>query len=230
MIATVVAIAIVCLPLLRYRVTYLLIGSCCLVGFLGLTYIESTKGLDALLEKVLLSSSKSGSLREITSLTGRTEIWQESIRLISQSPLLGYGGGSSARILVEYSGHSHNILLETALLYGVISASLVTLLLCLNIKDAIYCKIPMIPEFTAFVVILGMVESPMVGMPADPILALWFAAIFARPLQLLEARLRAESGTPAEANAVSPTAGTAQQTEAQPTAGQAAGQTRPALA
>jgi O-antigen ligase len=83
----------------------------------------------------------------------------------------------------DRSGHAHNMLLETALLYGIPIAIVVAALLCLNIKDSICSKIPMLPAITAFIVVLGMVESPMVGMPADPLLALWLAALFARPLE-----------------------------------------------
>ena len=187
-IATVLAIGIVCLPLLKIRSIYLLIAAVFLAGAASLLYVESTSGLDLFLEKTLLKTSKSGSLREITSLTGRTEIWQESLKFIRSSPLLGHGGGSSAKIMFEHSGHAHNMLLETALLYGIPITLVVATLLMLNIKDSFCSRIPMIPEFTVFVVVLGLVESPMVGMPADPILALWLASIFAKPLQELEQR------------------------------------------
>ena len=191
-IATVVAIGIVCIPLLKYRHTYLAIAGAVCVVFAAMIYIELDSGTDLFLQKTLLKTTKSGTLREITSLTGRTEIWQESLKHIRSSPLLGHGGGSSSKIMFEHSGHAHNLLLETALLYGIPVTIVVATLLLLNIRDSVYSKIPIIPEFTAFVVILGMVESPMVGMPADPILALWLATIFAYPLQMLEAETTAK--------------------------------------
>jgi len=185
-VATALAIGIVCLPLLKLRWIYLVIAGLFVALAASLLYIESTAGLDLFLEKTLLKTSKSGSLQEITSLTGRTEIWEESIKHIRSSPLIGHGGGSSAKIMFEHSGHAHNMLLETALLYGIPITLVVVTLLMLNIKDSFCSRIPMIPEFTVFVVVLGLVESPMVGMPADPILALWLASIFAKPLQELE--------------------------------------------
>lgn len=185
-IATVLAIGVVCLPLLNVRSIYLLIAGLFVAIAATSLYIESTSGLDLFLEKTLLKTSKSGSLQEITSLTGRTEIWQEAIHHISSSPLIGHGGGSSAKIMFEHSGHAHNMLLETALLYGIPITLVIATLLMLNIKDSFCSKIPMIPEFTVFVVVLGLVESPMVGMPADPILAMWLASIFAKPVEEME--------------------------------------------
>ncbi len=185
-IATVLAIGVVCLPLLNVRSIYLLIAGLFVAIAATSLYIESTSGLDLFLEKTLLKTSKSGSLQEITSLTGRTEIWQEAIHHIRSSPLIGHGGGSSAKIMFEHSGHAHNMLLETALLYGIPITLVIATLLMLNIKDSFCSKIPMIPEFTVFVVVLGLVESPMVGMPADPILAMWLASIFAKPVEEME--------------------------------------------
>ncbi len=185
-IATAIAIGIVGLPLLKYSTTYLAIAGVTFAVFASMIYIELNSGTDLFVQKALLSSTKSGSLREITSLTGRTEIWQEALKHIRSSPIVGHGGGSSSKIMFEHSGHAHNLLLEAALLYGIPVAFVIAALLLLNIRDSIYSKIPVIPEFTAFVVILGMVESPMVGMPADPILALWLATIFAPPLKTLE--------------------------------------------
>jgi exopolysaccharide production protein ExoQ len=192
-IATACAIIVFCLPLLRDRMTHLMIALAVLASACGLLIVEATQGTDWFLKKQLLSITKSGDLTELTSLTGRTEIWAEACRLILQRPWLGFGGGTSAVVMVEQSGHAHNMLLETAILYGIPAALIVLALLFVNIKDSIYGSIPMIAEVTTFVVLLGMVESPMVGMPADPLLGLWLACIFARPLASLERHVRNEN-------------------------------------
>ncbi len=189
-IGTAIAIAVFCLPLLRDRGTYALAA----VGVLFLASIgiilEAWVGLDFLIQRLLPSATKSGDLSELTSLTGRTDIWRESIHYILERPLIGYGGGTSAKIMFEHSGHAHNMLLETALLYGIPAALIVAGLLAINIKDSIEGKIPMVPEITTFLVLLALVESPMVGMPADPLLGLWLACLFAKPLMRLEQEVR----------------------------------------
>jgi O-antigen ligase len=185
-VATFVAIAVFCLPLLRARATYVVIAAT-LIAFAGTLFaIDALVGFDYFMERNLLATTKSGDFSELTSLTGRTEIWSESWRFIMQRPWTGYGGGTSAKIMHEHSGHAHNMLLETAILYGIPAALLVAALLCLNIKDSIDGRIPLIPEITAFLVLLAIVESPMVGMPADPMLGLWLACLFARPLAVIE--------------------------------------------
>lgn len=66
----------------------------------------------------------------ITSLSnyGRFEIWTYAIKLIIEKPIWGWGSGSFP-ILFEleasqYKGHSHNLLLELGLSFGVITALL----------------------------------------------------------------------------------------------------------
>jgi exopolysaccharide production protein ExoQ len=189
-IATLCAILVFCLPLLRQRVTYLLVA-CGLMAVAAVVFtIDATIGIDLFIQRALPSVTKSGDLSELTSLTGRTEIWSESWRFILERPWTGYGGGTSARIMHEHSGHAHNMLLETALLYGIPAALIVATLLCINIKDSIDGRIPMVAEITAFLVLLAFVESPMVGMPADPLLGLWLACLFARPLDTMERQVR----------------------------------------
>lgn len=66
---------------------------------------------------------------ELTSLTGRTEIWEESIRLSEQRPLMGYGAfaakaalGQSfeeSRLATE-AADGHNLVLNTLLTQGLV--------------------------------------------------------------------------------------------------------------
>ena len=69
--------------------------------------------------------SRSGSTEEITSLTGRTAIWDAVLVLSAERPWIGYGYGSSIFLLpqneslVGFSvGHAHNLFLQLLLTTG----------------------------------------------------------------------------------------------------------------
>ncbi|MGH9870462.1 MAG: O-antigen ligase family protein [Candidatus Polarisedimenticolia bacterium] len=71
---------------------------------------------------------------ELLSFTGRTQIWEHAIYLISQKPLLGWGYVSGSRTgFLSLAGmwsatHSHNVLLEVLVNLGLLGAlTLITL-------------------------------------------------------------------------------------------------------
>lgn len=195
--ATAVGVVIFAWPLLRDRATYFLAAiSVCLVAG-GALFIESTQGIDFFLSRHVLKTTKSGDMQEITSLTGRTEIWEAAIGHIKASPWFGYGGGTSSNVMIDYSGHAHNIYLETALNHGIPTALLFVVLTLFTLKDALSGRIVVLPEMMAFILVLGMVESPIVGMPSDPLLCLWHCCIFLGPYQYLTQKSEGTANTPA---------------------------------
>ena len=94
------------------------------VMFVGLVYIDPT---------MLSGMSRSGNMEEITSFTGRKYIWDYAIKLIGQSPVTGYGYGSTwyifreaAPILDRFTNgyvfpHSHNLYLQIMLNGGIVA-------------------------------------------------------------------------------------------------------------
>lgn len=77
---------------------------------------------DQILLKVV---SRSGGADELTSLTGRTEIWYTVLKLIEQRPWTGFGYASSVFVLPEYANsigfatsHAHNLALQLLLTTG----------------------------------------------------------------------------------------------------------------
>ena len=78
------------------------------------------------LETIMSMLSRSGDAREITTATGRTHIWETSIDLIGQKPLLGWGFTSTKEILPEHAheiGHApqstHNLYLQMLFTMGI---------------------------------------------------------------------------------------------------------------
>src|SRR5690606_10471338 len=78
-------------------------------------------GQDTLLKAV----SRSGTVGEVTSFTGRTEIWYTVLKLAQVQPWMGYGYGSSVFVLPEHTdaigfstSHAHNLFLQLLLTTG----------------------------------------------------------------------------------------------------------------
>lgn len=76
-------------------------------------------------DDVLKLLSRSGSLDEMTSMTGRTEIWYAVVKLTEAKPFMGYGYGSSVFVLPEHeravgflTSHAHNLALQLLLTTG----------------------------------------------------------------------------------------------------------------
>jgi len=81
----------------------------------------------------------------------RIEIYKSALEIIKENPFFGIGAGSFSEILFSntnfWKGHSHNLLLELSLSYGlpatIILFIIISIILCLSMKK-IYSKAPII--------------------------------------------------------------------------------------
>lgn len=117
-------------------------------------------------EFLLKSVSRSGDVGEVTSMTGRTEIWYGVLKLVELQPLTGYGYASSVFILPQHineigftTSHAHNVILQLLLTTGWIGVVLFTLsVIGVIVRASVsqdrttYCMI-------AFVLLNGITES-----------------------------------------------------------------------
>ncbi|MFM7564933.1 MAG: O-antigen ligase family protein, partial [Planctomycetota bacterium] len=87
--------------------------------------LSTQPGLGQKLNQRLINLvSKSGTTEELTSGTGRSEIWGASVRLIAQRPLTGYGAATSKDLLAEYTRYTHNMMLNVGLSGGILPMAL----------------------------------------------------------------------------------------------------------
>jgi O-antigen ligase len=85
-------------------------------------------------DQVLMLLSRGGSMDEVTSMTGRTEIWYAVAKLAEAKPLMGYGYGSSVFVLPQHereigflTSHAHNVALQLFLTTGWVGVALFAL-------------------------------------------------------------------------------------------------------
>ncbi|MEM1398444.1 MAG: O-antigen ligase family protein [Pseudomonadota bacterium] len=117
-------------PFGRHSILISLVGG---LFILPLGYFLIEQGVT---DAFLAGFSRTGRAEEISTLTGRLEIWEVVFRLISEKPFLGHGIGSGVVILPEvFEGtdwdivHSHNLAIHTAFSIGVLGSIAFTLLI-----------------------------------------------------------------------------------------------------
>ena len=134
-------------------------------------------GDQAIANSILSAGTKTGDVSELTSATGRTDIWAETIRLIVQQPLTGYGLSSAPSLLEKFSFRTHNTILHLTLAGGVIAGAAIICLLMWNLIFGLSSKEPMIRSISAFVLISGIFEDTVVDTFASPITLLWLITL-----------------------------------------------------
>lgn len=142
--------------------------------------------------------SKSGDTSELTSATGRTDIWAKTIELIGERPALGYGAATSKVLLQDYSMHTHNLILNVALSTGVFGG-LLAIWMCLErLLRMMVARHPIADALVVFILVNGLFEnvifSNLAGLPT----ILWIVAL---ALPTIEAVKYAEQN-PRKANKI----------------------------
>jgi O-antigen ligase len=113
--------------------------------------------------------SRSGNANEVTSLTGRSEIWAVVIQKWLQQPIYGYGYTSALSILpldprlFHAAAHTHNMLLELLFSGGLILVAL--FLLGLGATIVHICRLGAVNEaaLVAFFLVRGLTEPTPFG-------------------------------------------------------------------
>jgi O-antigen ligase len=145
---------------LRRRYTpYLLIGGAIVVTIIALFAINDSDHLFRLL-------SRSGSLVEIETGTGRAQIWSLVIKLAQSSFWTGRGYASTVFILPDYTDytghappHAHNMWLQIWLTTGMIGVILFSLAFVSQAIQAIRDKDGLSLTFMSFIMLDGITES-----------------------------------------------------------------------
>ena len=130
------------------------------IGFLSVVFLLIMTGSEgALGEKVVGSVAKTGDASELTSGTGRAEIWAETIRLIKEKPLTGYGIGAAQDLLDEFSQSAHNMVLHAGMISGVGGMLMMLALIIYLIRIGFRGKNRIVAAIAMLLVVSGMLED-----------------------------------------------------------------------
>jgi len=109
------------------------IGTFVMLTVLGLASVFALFAVgkeQRLVEKVVGLVAKSGSLQELTTATGRTDIWAEASKFVAQRPLTGWGLNSGPALLPNHSQATHNAVMNASLSGGIFAG---LAMLCLQL-------------------------------------------------------------------------------------------------
>ena len=63
-------------------------------------------------------------------------------------------------------------------LFGIPAALCLIVLLCINIYESVQNRVFFVRTFTSYLLVLGLVESPLFGLVPDPMMCIWMACVF----------------------------------------------------
>jgi exopolysaccharide production protein ExoQ len=127
--------------------------------------------------------SRSGSLDEVMSATGRTRIWPVVIELWSQTPFLGRGFGAALYILPTHpdlfraAAHAHNLYLEQLFSGGIIGLGLFACGIVMTIAVAWRTKAAHEFSFMVFFLVYGLTEPVISGPVSFPLIMLFLVIV-----------------------------------------------------
>lgn len=153
-----------------------------MIAIVTLMFFVATGDAGEFLDKGLQSLSKSGESDELTSATGRSEIWAYGLKEFWRQPLTGYGYGSARFVMDEHSFHCHNIVINALLQTGIVAGLCIFSLLLYLARRFFRGADFFMRAFIPFFLIGGLVES-LIYSPAPAIeMAVFFAIIAWKPM------------------------------------------------
>jgi O-antigen ligase len=122
-------------------------------------------------DNFIQSQSRSSSLDEITTLTGRTLIWSEAVQLIADKPIAGYGFNAGQIALEKnYSTpfgwttrSAHNFILQMGLDLGLIGILLILLGVVYTFYKSTRFDYPLASAILLYCIIVSLVERGFSG-------------------------------------------------------------------
>jgi len=140
-----------------------------LLGTLAILVISTQVDIGAKIKEKMILASKSGDADELTSATGRAEIWAYTIKKIKERPLIGYGATTSKYYLADYSQYTHNMVLNVAFSTGIIGGFAMLMMILGRIRAMTTVSHPLADGIVVFIIINGLFENVMFsilcGMP-----------------------------------------------------------------
>jgi O-antigen ligase len=121
-------------------------------------------------DAILAGVSRSGSVDEITSGTGRTRIWAVVLDLWTQRPLFGYGAGSAKFILpvhpllFEAAAHAHNLYLNILFAGGLVGLGLFLTAVVTATRAAWRRGLHSVIALLLFLLVYGITEPTIGGI------------------------------------------------------------------
>ena len=126
------------------------------------------------------SFTRSGDIDEITSVTGRADIWEYVIEKIGERPLCGYGPGS-AKVLLEEKDmllHTHNVILSLGVVGGVVCAFCGLMMFLQQLSISFSGRYRLAALISLVIIMNSLTETPIFDYVPGAPTVLWLIAVF----------------------------------------------------
>ncbi len=137
-------------------------------------------------EDTFAALSRSGDAQEISSFTGRTEIWRYTLACIAEAPVVGYGCGCCRFPMCRFEEfpvtHAHNVLLNVMVNAGVVGGLLLVAMFLTQMSQ-MFAKPSLFPDMLLVtVLVFGFTDNSLFAVVPDAPTFLWIVAMVWRPL------------------------------------------------
>lgn len=158
----------------EYLTRYLIVA-CAMI--LGLMVLSTQMDIGAKLKDKMSIVSKSGDAEELTSATGRADIWAYTLHLLAKRPMTGYGAATSKYYLEQYSYYTHNLILNVAFSTGIVGGLAALLMVLGRIRDLFRISHPLADAIVAFIAVNGLFENVLFSILAGMPTMVWLIAL-----------------------------------------------------
>lgn len=138
----------------------------------GVLVAEMMSDGEFLSDKILDKITKTGSADELTSATGRTDIWASCLELLAERPWTGWGLDSAASLGIE-AASTHNLLLNITFSAGVVAGLIAGALLVWTAVYGLSSRLPVVRGVCAYLLISGLVEDTVLESFPATLTILW---------------------------------------------------------
>ncbi len=139
---------------------------------------------DIFLQNLVSKVTKSGSIDELSTATGRTDIWAEALRLISESPALGYGYAGARFVMEDYSYHAHNIVLNAAVYAGIFASLVILAMIFVIVRGLLLRPDPVVDGLAVCMLSGGMLEGLLGAASPAASITIWICLVLWRSMNM----------------------------------------------
>ncbi|MFO0912486.1 MAG: O-antigen ligase family protein [Pirellulales bacterium] len=157
-----------------------------LVGTIVVSLALFGSGLGVLqpnMNEVMARSSRSGDVEEVTSLSGRTELWRDSWARFMEKPLTGHGYACARFVLAGRdweTHHAHHQLLNVLLTTGVVGGFCIAAALLWMIGAAMFNPNDLADVVLVLVLVVGLADVSILQSLPDGFTTIFLIALLLR--------------------------------------------------
>lgn len=129
----------------------------------------------------LVFASRRGTMEEITSFTGRTDLWAIALDHIAQSPVWGWGYGCSRFVFMKLAifpaQHPHNMFLDTMFETGIVGGLIQAAMALALVRRLLVRPCPFPDMILLMVLVMGTAEVPVFNPVPEIFTLSWMLAL-----------------------------------------------------